>query len=93
MMLANDIARLMAMIPQEASTTDPFVKGKDRAQVYCTFAYVQFGLIRLVCNFKVFWLFMKFWCPCEIMFVPPWILWSSNHLFSVGKNKRCQQHD
>jgi EH domain-containing protein 1 len=29
MMLANDIARLMAMIPQEVSTSDSFVKGKD----------------------------------------------------------------
>lgn len=91
-MLAKDIARLMAMIPQEASTTDSFVKGKDHAPVYCTFAYVQFGLIRLICNFKVFGLFMKFWSPCEKMFVPPWILRSSNHLCSIIKNKSCQQH-
>lgn len=74
LMLANDIARLMAMIPQEALNTDSFVKGKDHAQICYTFMYVQFGLIRLVFNFKVFGLFMKLWSSCEIMFVPSWIL-------------------
>lgn len=92
LMLANDIARLMAMIPQEALSTDSIVKGKDHAQICYTFVYVQFGLIRLVCNFKVFGLFMKLRSSCETMFVAPWILQSSNHLFSMVKNKRCQQH-
>lgn len=91
-MLANDIARLMAMIPHEALTTDSFVKGKDHVRICYTCVYVHFGLIRLVCNLKVFGLFMKLWSLCEIMFVLPWILQSSNHLLSIIKNKRCQQH-
>jgi hypothetical protein len=40
MMLANDIAPLMNMIPQEALTTDSVVKGKDHVPICCTFVLV-----------------------------------------------------
>jgi hypothetical protein len=59
MMLANDIARLMSMIPQEALTTDLFVMGKDHVRICYTSLYVWFCHMRLLCSFRVFGLFIK----------------------------------
>jgi hypothetical protein len=47
-MLANDIARLMALIPQE-STDNLIVKGLYSRQFLHVF--LHFGLIRLICIF------------------------------------------
>jgi hypothetical protein len=49
-MLANDIARLMALIPQEA--TDTAVKGLDTGEFLPGFRH--FGLIRVFCVIELF---------------------------------------
>jgi hypothetical protein len=49
-MLANDIARLMALIPQEA--TDTLVKGLDIGEFL--HGFLNFGLIRVFCIIQLF---------------------------------------
>jgi hypothetical protein len=49
-MLANDIARLMALIPQE--TTDTLVKGLDSGEFL--HGCLRFGLIGVICIFQLF---------------------------------------
>jgi len=55
-MLANDIARLMALIPQEA--TDTHVKGLDIGEFL--HGFLHFGLIRVFCIIQLFSVYTNF---------------------------------